>query len=264
MVVETSTSDKITTSGNPWVFRTGPTNGMMAQAFAKYIDDLKIEKAAFLVVNNDWGLGVAQEFSEMLKEQDVEPGRIETMDAAAQDLSAQLAKVKASDTDTLFVTTEVSQLTLVMRQAQSLQLPQQIIAATGSSSPDQIIDQAGAAADGVYFVVFFTPWFTEAMPNPDIAKRFVEEWKERGYNVAGLTEGFRGYDGITTIAAAIEKAGKAEPVAIRDALWDVRVKGLNSDIEFVKEGPEDMGSGQNQANVYVVQVEDGKVVKPDF
>ena len=33
----------------------------------------------------------------------------------------------------------------------------------------------------------------------------------------GCTESFRGYDGIRTIAAAIEKAGKAEPEAITDA-----------------------------------------------
>lgn len=180
------------------------------------------------------------------------------------DLNAQLSKLKASDADTLFVTTEVSQLTLVMRQARGLRLPQRIVAATGSSSPDQIIEQAGKAADGVHFIVFFTPWFPDAMPNPDIAQRFVDEWKKRGHNFAGLTEGFRGYDGIVAIAAAIEKAGKAEPQAIRQALWGIDVKALNGDIKFVKEGPQGKESGQNQANVYVVKVEDGKVVKPDF
>src|SRR5258707_6776836 len=37
MVVETSSSDKITTSGNPWIFRTAPTNGMVAEAFGKHV-----------------------------------------------------------------------------------------------------------------------------------------------------------------------------------------------------------------------------------
>ena len=51
---------------------------------------------------------------------------------------------------------------------------------------------------------------------------YKEELVQRGYNFAGLTEGFRGYDGIMTIAAAIEKGGKAEPEAIREALGHPR------------------------------------------
>src|SRR5256885_3279104 len=57
MVVETSSSDKITTSGNPWIFRTAPTNGMVAEAFGKHVPNFHMKKADFLVVNNDWGLG---------------------------------------------------------------------------------------------------------------------------------------------------------------------------------------------------------------
>ena len=49
-------------------------------------------------------------------------GVVETMDAAAQDMNAQLAKIRSSDADTLFVTTAVEQLTLVLRQAHALGL----------------------------------------------------------------------------------------------------------------------------------------------
>jgi hypothetical protein len=37
--------------------------------------------------------------------------------------------------------------------------------------------------------VFFTPWFPEAVKNPDIAKKFVAIWNDKKYNVGGLTEG---------------------------------------------------------------------------
>ena len=40
--------------------------------------------------------------------------------------------------------------------------------------------------------------------------------------------------GIRTAAAAIEKAGKAEPAAMKAALWDINIKGLNGDIVFKK------------------------------
>jgi branched-chain amino acid transport system substrate-binding protein len=259
MLVETSSSEKITTQGNPWVFRISPTSEMEAKAFAGQVDDFGIEKADFLVVNNDWGLGAADRFSAMLKEQGIAVGDIETMDPAAQDMSAQLSKIKASGADTLFVTTGVEQLTLVLRQARDLGLEARIITTGGSSAPDQLIEQAGSAADGSFHLVFFTPWFPEAAQNPEIAEKFVAEWENRGYNFAGLTEGFRGYDGIMTIAAAIEAAGAAEPEAIREALWTVEVHGVNGDISFIKQGPEGNESGQNVPNVYVIEIADGKV-----
>src|SRR5215213_506673 len=93
MLVETSSSDKITTSGNPYVFRIAPTSGMEADAFAARVAAMKIRKADFLVVNNDWGKGAADVFSKMLKDKGVALGVVETMDASAQGLNAQLAKI---------------------------------------------------------------------------------------------------------------------------------------------------------------------------
>ena len=75
-----------------------------------------------------------------------------------------------------------------------------------------------------------------------------------------MTEGFRGYDGITTIAAAIREAGSTEPDKIRQAFWKVKVEGLNGNIAFVPEGPKGQESGQSTPNVYIVQIQDGKVV----
>jgi hypothetical protein len=68
----------------------------------------------------------------------------------------------------------------------------------------------------------FAPWVPEVSPDPEATKNFIAEWKKRGFQFAGVTESFRGYDGIRTIAAAIQKAGKADPEAIRQALWQAR------------------------------------------
>jgi branched-chain amino acid transport system substrate-binding protein len=261
MLVETSSSGKITVSGNPWIFRISPTSEMEAKAFAGYVKTLGIKKADFLATNNDFGLGASKEFSEMLKAQGTAIGEIETMDPKATDFSAQLAKIKNSGSDTLFVTTAVEQATLILKQAKEQQLKQRIITTGGSVSPDQLIQQAGDAANGSMHLVFFTPWFPEAVKNPDVAKKFVAEWNARKYAVGGLTEGFRGWDGIYTIVEAIKAAGKADPVAIQKALWNVKYKGINGDIAFIKQGPAGQESGQNVPSVYLVKIENGKVVK---
>jgi branched-chain amino acid transport system substrate-binding protein len=261
MLVETSSSGKITTAGNPWIFRISPTSEMEAKAFTPLVKTLGIKKADLLYTNNDFGIGAAQEFSMMLKAAGVEIGVRETMDPKAVDFSAQLAKIKASGGDTLFVTTDVSQATLILKQAKEQQLKARIITTGGSVSPDQLIAQAGEAANGSMHLVFFTPWFPDAVKNPALATAFVKAWNAKGYNVGGLTEGFRGYDGITTIVAAIKAAGVAEPKAIQKALWDVKVHGINGDIAFIKQGPAGQESAQNVPSVYVIKIENGKVAK---
>jgi branched-chain amino acid transport system substrate-binding protein len=197
----------------------------------------------------------------MLKGQGVQIGVMETMDPKATDFSAQLAKIKASGGDTLFVTTAVEQITLILKQAREQQLKARIITTGGSNSPDQLIQQAGDAANGSLHLVFFTPWFPEAVKNPDVARKFVAEWNARKYPVGGLTEGFRGWDAIYTIVEAVKAAGKAEPQAIQQALWNVKVKGINGDIAFIKQGPAGQESAQNVPSVYVVRIDNGKVVR---
>ncbi len=262
MLVETSSSGKITTSGNPYIFRISPPSAVEADAFAPKVQGLGIKKVDFLVVNNDWGRGAAEDFSKMYKDKGVQVGLVETMDQSAQDVSAQLNKIKNTDSDTVMITTAVEQLTLIFKQAAALGLKKRIITTGGSQNPDQLIEHAGAAADGTMHLATFAPWNVDSTPFPDLTKKFLDEWKKRGFAFAGATESYRGYDGIRTIAAAIEKAGKAEPEAIQKAFWDVEVNGMNGKIKFNKAGPAGKESGQSIPNVYLVRIENGKVVVP--
>jgi branched-chain amino acid transport system substrate-binding protein len=264
MIVETSSSGKITTSGNTYVFRISPTSEMEAKAFQPLVKQMGIKKADFLYTNNDFGIGSADEYSKMLKANAVEVGVRETMDPAATDFSAQLAKIKGSGADTLFVTTAVEQLTLILKQAKEQQVKVRVVSCGGSNSPDQIIAQAGAAAEGSFHTAFFPPWFPDMTTNPDVSNRYMDGWKKHGFNVGGLTEGFRGYDAVYVAAAAIKMAGNADPEAIRKALWDVQVKGVYGNIHFNKQGPAGKESGQNVPSVYLVEVKDGKIQKPQF
>jgi branched-chain amino acid transport system substrate-binding protein len=262
MLVETSSSSKITTAGNPYIFRIAPPSEIEAAVFSNMVKKLGIKHADFLVVNNDWGRGTADEFSRVLKQNGAAVGLVEHMDQGAQDMSAQLVKIKASDADTLFVTTAVEQLSLVLKQAASLGIHKRIITTGGSQNPDELITNAGAAADGSMHLVFFAPWLPESSPNPSAAKAFVEQWKEKSLRFSGLTSSFRGYDGIRAIVEAIRIAGKAEPEAIRTAFWKVNIVGLNGPIKFEKEGPNGQESGQSTPKIYLVKIENGKVVVP--
>ncbi len=258
MIVETSSANKITTLGNPYIFRISPTNGTEAQAFARFIGPLGIKKADFLVVNNDWGIGAAAEFGGMLKDKGGTVNQTLRMDASAQDLSAQLSTIKGTDSDTLFVTTGADQTALVMKQAQALGLKRRIVT-TGGNLPDQLIQQAGSAADGSFHESMFAPWFPETTPDPAAARGFIAAWSKAGQPSVGMPEGARGYDAVYVLAKAIEKAGAADPEKIRAALWEVSHPGLTGVIKFEKIGPEGKESGQSAASTHLVTIANGKV-----
>jgi branched-chain amino acid transport system substrate-binding protein len=264
MVVETSSAATITKRGNPWVFRISPPSEMEALGLEKYMKDLGIKQADFLAVNTDWGRGAVGAFGDLLKRSGAQVGTAEFMEQAATDMNAQITKVKAGGGDTLFLTTSVEQITLVLKQAQEQRLVRRVITTGGSSSPSQLIKQAGAAAEGTYHILFFLPWFPEAMPDGKLAKAFVDEWAKRGHPFEGLTEGFRGHDGVLTAVEAIRIAGKADPKAVREALWKVSVMGVNGPIKFEKDGPAGKESGQSKPSIFIVQVKDGKIALPAF
>lgn len=262
MVVETSSSGKITTTAIPTSSASLRRRRSKPRRSSQFFLKLSIKKADFLVINNDWGRGAAEDFGKVLKADNIQVGLVETMDQSAQDMSAQLSKIKATDSDTIMVTTAVEQLTLVLKQATALGIKKQIVTTGGSQNPDQLIDQAGVAANGTFHLTTFAPWYPDETPNPPATKYFLGEWKKRGFNFAGATESFRGYDGIRTIAAAIEKAGKAEPEAIAAALWQTELLGLNGKIKFEKQGPSGKESGQSMPNVYLIKIDNSKVFLP--
>jgi branched-chain amino acid transport system substrate-binding protein len=259
MVVETSSAARITTSGNPWVFRIAPTSEMEALAFAEQLAKFSpaIRKIDFLSVNNDFGRGAAEKFSAALAAKGIATGRTETMTPEATDLAAQLTALKQSDADTVFVTSGVEQTTLALRQAVEQRLNKRMVT-TGGAFPDQLVANPLPAGQASFHILFYAPWFADRAPYPDIARAFTEEWVKRGFDFGGMTEGYRGYDAMLTVKEAIRIAGKPEAEAIRAALWQVKIPGVNGDIAFTKEGPAGQESGQNRPNVTIVRLSEGK------
>jgi branched-chain amino acid transport system substrate-binding protein len=206
-------------------------------------------------------MGTAQDFSKIFEEKGIKVDLFEKMDQSAQDMSAQLAKIKESDADTLIITAAVDQLTLVFKQAAALGLKKQFITTGGSQNPDELIDQAGAAVNGTIHLSTFAPWVPESTSHPDRTRKFIEEWKKRGFQFAGVTESYRGYDGIRTWLPRSKRPGRRSPKPF-GAFWQIQVDGLNGQIEFTRSGPAGMESRQSIPNVYLIRIEAGKVVVP--
>ena len=202
------------------------------------------------------------DFGKMFKAHNVQVGLVETMDQEAQDMSAQLAKIKASDADTLMVTTAVEQLTLVFKQAAGAR-PEEADHHDRRLADPRPADRPGGRRRKRHE----PPRHLRALearptPNPAGGEIFHRRMEEARLRLPRRDRSFRGYDGIRTIAAAIARPREGRGRGNPRRVLEHRVTGLNG--ESVSEaGSGRQGKRPERADVYLIRIEDGKVVVPN-
>ena len=262
LLVETSSSDKVTdkdAEGNDWAFRISPTSTMEATALKSVLKDLNIKKAFTLSVNNDFGLGAAQHYGDILKGIDADVVGADKFDQAEQSFSTYVTKAIASKADTWIVTTDASQLALLFKEAKGQGAKARIITTGGSNSPIQVKALAGSeAVEGTYATMFYPSFDTQLAADPQSAEEFNKAWEAKGYDEGELTEGVRGYQGIKVLAAAFEKVDDpSDTEQVRNALGEVTVKGaVYGEISF---GDWNNLMNQSAPPVYLVQTVKGNL-----
>lgn len=262
LLVETSSSDDVTdknASGNDWTYRISPTSTMEATALKGVLGDMGIKKAFMLSVNNDFGLGAAEHYGDILSGLGVDVLGTAKFDQTEQSFSTFVTQAIESGADTWIVTTDAAQIALLLKEAQGQGAKARIITTGGSNSPVQVKGLAGAAAVEDTYATMFYPSFDPSLA-ADVAgaKKFNAAWEEKGYDPGEITEGVRGYQGIKVLAEALKNVDDpADREQVRDALADVQVDGaIYGEIAF-----QDWNDLMNQAvpPVYLVQTDNGEL-----
>jgi branched-chain amino acid transport system substrate-binding protein len=264
MLVETSSSAKVTTQGQGWneyIFRLSPPTPMEGEAVRGHVKELGIDKAFFLAVNNDWGRGTKDAYGPVL----VSEGAKILGDVYFKDdetnFQPLLTKANASGADTILITTDAAQIALILEQARSLGMKQKFLTTGGSNFPDKVISLAKDAAIGHLATVFYVAaQDPSASANPEKAKAFNQKWTETGHAWGEIGEGARGYDAMYTLAEAAKIAKSIDTEGMRVALTQVKLKGIMyGNISFG-----DWTNGQfsfkqqNTPSIYVVKVKGEK------
>jgi len=262
-VAETASSTKVTLQDgkrpNPWLFRISPTSKTEAEGVEKVlVPKMGFTNVAFLTVNNDWGRGAAAEFSTVVQRSGGKVVTTEVVNQDANDFLTQLTKIKNSGADSIIMTTDMAQISLILKQYKTLGMTQKVLTTGGSGLPEGLVELAGAGpAEGVYNLLFFAPWFPELTKIPQEAKWFVDEYTKRGHPVKGFGECYRGYDGLKAMKAAVEIAKTTDKEKVREAFAKVDTWGLTGHIKF-----DDFG--QSYPTMYIIQVKNGKAFMPEF
>lgn len=239
LIVETSTAEKITEAGNPWVFRIASNSKIDADALKPYlVEKLGLHKVAFMAANNDFGRAVVSNWSRVLTPQGATIVATEYHKPGETNFSPTLTKIKNSGADSIVITSDSSTLSNIIKQSYEMDLSGLNRIVTSGFPAETIVDLAGKqASEGVlvqnYFAPHAPPEGKQAMYS-DFAKAYRAMFATSNQGVDANVAG--GYDAVRLAAAAIAAAQSTEPGKIRDALKTIRFDGLTGMLQFDAQG----------------------------
>lgn len=197
-------NNKITHSGNPWIFRLQASDEMQAGAVTNYaVDQLKFKKIAVMYQSDDYGTGGKDVVLKVLKEKGLEPVAVESFVPTGKDMTAQLLKVKNSGAECLIMWTMYEQGALIAKQAKQLGLNVQLMGGGGLTNA-KLIELAG---DSVYGLLNSQTFFPDETKATDVAAKFIKNYKVK-YNKIPDSNAAMSYDSMIILAEAMKKAGK--------------------------------------------------------
>ena len=199
---------------HPYMFRicfTDPYQGQLIAAFSAH--ELKKMTAAVLWdVGSDYAQGLREFF---MKYYEQYGGKV-VADLGFRagtdvDFRAQLTTIRDSKAEVLVLPNMGKEMALIMKQARELGM-KDIIFVGGDGYGEFMWEIAGDAMEGSYWINHVAP------EDPAMADFFADYRKIYKDECKEFTNGILAYDSIYWLADAIERAGKADSTAIKDAL----------------------------------------------
>lgn len=217
--VALSATNPQVTLGNDYYFRVcflDPFQGtVMANYAAKNLNAKKV--AIIQEVSNDYSVGLAKFFTDAFVKLTGDPNAIVATgnyNTGDQDFNGILTNIKAANPDVIFAPGNYTESALIIKQARALGITAPFIGGD-TWETNEFITVGGADVEGAVMSTFFD----DTNPLTEAGKTFVTEYKKAypdRQNIPAVTA--LGYDGYMMTLDAIERAGSADPQAIRDAL----------------------------------------------
>ncbi|NLW08030.1 MAG: ABC transporter substrate-binding protein [Clostridia bacterium] len=213
------TVDASTQKVREYVFRncfTDPPQGIAGANFA--YNTLGARKAAIFFDNtNDYSKGLYQVFKDEFTKLGGKVVAEESFLEGDQDFRPGLTRFINAGVDMVYVPAYYEQVGKIVNQARELGLNVPMVGADGWDSPE-LANFAGGAEN--LKDTYFTNHYSSNDPSPKV-QDFVNAYKEK-YGAEPDSFAALGYDAAYLLADAINRAGKAEPEAIRQALEDTK------------------------------------------
>jgi branched-chain amino acid transport system substrate-binding protein len=230
LVTGTSSLPKLTEAGNKWFFRNTEKDTMEAAAFSHTLyNDLKFKSVFYVAANDDWGRGSVDSFKKTMEALGAKTVGTEFFDPAATDFYTLLTKARAAKPDLVFLAAYTQSAATAMKQAKELGLQSKIFGIGAVTTPT-FMKLAGDAAHGLLAGVAYAA----SVPGEENGK-FVSAYKAVNGEDPSKYAMF-GFNTVHVVAAAIKRAGAAEPDKIREALAKTDYTGPTGRVHFNEKG----------------------------
>ena len=229
-------------------FRNWPSDAAEGSQMAKYAyENLSLRKVAILSSSTDYGVGLRRVFEQQYKAMGGEIPAVEEFGKDATDFRTQLAKIKPTDPQALYMIGWYKDFALILRQATELGMKVQYLSCVTFNQPE-ILKLAGSAAEGV---IYSQPSYSADSREPVVAG-FVAAYKARFNNAPGIYAA-QGYDAVNLVAKALNEGTSLE--AIKKGLYAIKdFPGVTGLTTFDQ-------NGDVQKPVQFWQVKGGKFVQ---
>lgn len=208
-----ATNPKVTEVGE-YVFRSAFIDPFQGQVMAKFArEKLGLSKVAILHNNaDDYAKGLTGIFKETFEKLGGTVVAVEAYGGAdIKDFNPQLVKIKAAQPEAIYLPNQFPEVALQAQQARKMDITVPLLGSDSWDAPD-LVKLAGDAIEGSYI----TALFSKDSPDPKVAA-FVKRFQQK-YNDAPNSNATAAYDATKMLLQAIEKAGKLDAKAVRDAL----------------------------------------------
>ena len=262
LVIDVAVSDAILEQGYAYTFRLQPNATSMGVNGARFLKDLaensgtEINSVVYLFEGTTgFGDSVRAAFVEEAANLGIEVlDEIGYAPFEVTDLTTEMTRINSLEPDALVVTGYYNDGLLAARNAEEVGLDVKVVygIAQGTYDQPQFVADAGDLAECFYDSNYH--WDAS-----DPAAQEVRDSFESIYGEEMRTSAVLAYQAAYIIADAIERAGSADPAAIRDALAETNY----ADHILPYSGPisfDDTGEN-NVASPVVMQVQDGAVVQ---
>ena len=236
-VIGSCWSDALTDAGYDEVFRTSVDSSKLAENIVSVIAANGIKKAASLVEDTDYGIGIAKNIENAIKKLNADIDfQYEVVEKTSKDFVPILLKYKTQvKPEVLIVAVTQPGGFLILKQAHEIRFAPTAetlyLDGTCTAQNDKVFWEA--VKDAGNYVLMSCP-YSPSVKLTDlgekIKKRYIDKF-DRQPNYLPL----QGYDAMISLLTAIKNAGSTDSKAIIKALQELKIAGTRGDIEFSQE-----------------------------
>ena len=202
-------SGKISQPPKEWVFQYCNTDVQSISLALQFLKARNVSKIAMLADSTGYGVSGKEEL-----ERQAAPGKgfdvvaWETFGPADSDMTAQLARIKASGARAVIVWNATPASAIIVKNARQIGLDAVQIHSTAFQS-QRMIQLSGEAIEGVFITGYKLP-VVDQLPNTDPQKKVILEYRDsfqKKFNQAPSAFGALVYDAFSSVTAIMAKVG---------------------------------------------------------